>query len=311
MSFRNRRVGETANAPRFDLIATSGGRLFAKEQGLDRFFFALIDKGYVHAGRPVLNSPCRAAPSCWTGNQSRPGPGINRDAASIDELTRPLNMEFHDFEAHPATERWPGVSAAAHLWPCRRDARARAALDVDATRSAGRRVGQSDKLFAQLKTMAHDNALLLMVLAGITGTAKLALPDAPKPSPLARRRRPGRRSTGMCPTASTARCSSRAIQSTTSACSISAWAMCTIMSNTRVSRGGEVQPFFIDWSNPNWLYNAAAHYRFMFGPVRDGDGYIDGTCNFYVLAAQGQCTDSGSRGGHARASQRVWRVVAR
>ena len=48
--------------------------------------------------------------------------------------------------------------------------------------------------------------------------------------------------------------------------------------------GGEVQPFFIDWSNPNWLYNAAAHYRFMFGPVRDGDGYIDGTCNFYVLA---------------------------
>ncbi len=48
--------------------------------------------------------------------------------------------------------------------------------------------------------------------------------------------------------------------------------------------GGEIQPFFVDWDNPNWLFSAAEQYRFMYGPVRDGDGYIDGTCNFYLLA---------------------------
>jgi hypothetical protein len=276
ISFRERRAGETAPAPRFDLLAASGGRVFAKEQGFDRFYFAIVDEGYVHgsaAGEFAVPSSALVI-----------DPEFNRATPDAGALTRPLDMEFHDFEGHPATERWPAyrllltygladvmlVRVPRLTW-----------LQLDPRPPRG---GQSDQLFAKLKEMARDNQLLLMVLAAITGTANLPLPDAPGPEPEGAPPPPWAphyRHVSYC-----------------EAGVVKFWR--NSVDYRRVLdigvghvhhheqyegvTGGEVQPFLIDWSNPNWLYNAADHYRFMFGPVRDGDGYIDGTCNFYVLA---------------------------
>lgn len=176
VSFRNRRIGESEIAPRFDLIAASGGRLFAKEQGADRFYVALVDEGYVHAG---ASGGEFAVPSSALVLD----PEFNRAGASLAQLTQPLDMEFHDFGAHPATERWPAyrllltyglsdvmlVRVPRLTW-----------MQLDPRPPRG---GQSDKLFQQLKTMAKDNAFLLMCAAGILGLADTPMPEAPAPEP--------------------------------------------------------------------------------------------------------------------------------
>jgi hypothetical protein len=45
--------------------------------------------------------------------------------------------------------------------------------------------------------------------------------------------------------------------------------------------GGEIQPLRIPAGNP--VNEALKQYQYLNGPVRDGDGYIDGTCNYYAL----------------------------
>jgi len=45
--------------------------------------------------------------------------------------------------------------------------------------------------------------------------------------------------------------------------------------------GGEIQPLRIPAGNP--VNEALKQYQYLNGRVRDGDGYIDGTCNYYAL----------------------------
>jgi hypothetical protein len=47
--------------------------------------------------------------------------------------------------------------------------------------------------------------------------------------------------------------------------------------------GGEIQPLFTGPFVPSPPLTYADLYRFTNGPVRDGDGFVDGTCNYYAL----------------------------
>ncbi|HVQ14193.1 MAG TPA: hypothetical protein VMS40_11405, partial [Vicinamibacterales bacterium] len=43
-----KRGGSRSIAPPFELVAANGGRVFAKERGKDRFYFAMVDLPYIH-----------------------------------------------------------------------------------------------------------------------------------------------------------------------------------------------------------------------------------------------------------------------
>ena len=50
VSYTNKRSGQPLTAPTFDLIAASGGRIFAKEKDADRFYIATMDHVFIHVG---------------------------------------------------------------------------------------------------------------------------------------------------------------------------------------------------------------------------------------------------------------------
>ena len=96
VSFHNTRAGENIAAPLFDLIAANGGRVFAKEQGVDRFYFTTMDQMMVGAaddGHEI------AIPSIYF----KFDPQFNRPGAMTGDLTAPFEGAFG---GHPGADRF-------------------------------------------------------------------------------------------------------------------------------------------------------------------------------------------------------------
>jgi hypothetical protein len=277
ISFRSRRAGDESDAPKFDLIAANGGRVFAKEKDWDRFYFAMVDHGYVQAGRDGHEF---LVPS----SSLTLDPEFNQPGARPEALAAPLKSEFDDFGGHPAAERWPAyrllfsygvieamlVRVRRFTWHL---------LDTRPPRG-----GQSNEFFRKIKEFAEKNPLQVLILARITGLADLPVPGVPGselPGAPPPRWVPTYDHVCFCPNDPHPRVWRKSIDYKL----VLDIGVGHIHHHEQYERitGGEIQPFFIGRDNPNWLYNAAEHYRFMFGPIRDGDGYIDGTCNFYTL----------------------------
>lgn len=278
ISFRNRRLGEASAVPELDMVAASGGRVFAKEKGSDRFYFAILDEGYIHAG--PNGTEFTVPSSCLVLD-----PEFNAEEGKSEHLVEGSKMEHHDFAGHPAAERWPAYRLLLRLglMPVMLVRVRRLTWHLLDTRPP--LGGDTAKLQEKLEAVAKDNELVLAVLAWITGLSNLALPKAPQPP----------ESPGALPPDGVATYPHAVYRGNSPHPEVNrhsiAYRRVLDIGVGHVHHheqyegvtGGEVQPFFIGKDDPNWLYNAAEHYRFMFGPVRDGDGYIDGTCNFYAL----------------------------
>ena len=96
VSYARQRAGDVIGAPALDLVASSGGRVFAKEQGHDRFYMARLDEMYIHArgdGREFAVPP----------TYFKIDPEVNQPQVALWPLLAHL---AGDFSGHPAGERF-------------------------------------------------------------------------------------------------------------------------------------------------------------------------------------------------------------
>ena len=280
ISFRERRTGHVSPAPPFELIAANGGRVFAKERGVDRFFFASVDDGYIHA---FPDSVEFVVPSSSLTLDAE----FNKTGASLEELVAPTQTDPQAFGHHPAAERWPAYRLAFRL-------QITEAMLVLVRRLTWHLLdtrpphGGSAELSKQLRNLMTNETLrnLAPFVGWAMGIDVGSLGSLPSIPPI--RRSGGTGSPGWVPIYDhVTYCGPKGeteIRRSIAYTRVLDIGVGHVHHHEQYEgiTGGEVQPFFIGQSEP-WLFNAAEQYRFMFGPIRDGDGYIDGTCNYYLL----------------------------
>ena len=297
VSYRRKRAGERApgqiTLPPLDLIAANGGRIFAKAQGQNDFYFASMDTMFIGAddqGKEFV------VPSTYF----KLDPEFNQPGAQLTDLLTPFDGCFAD---HPAAARFPFfrlileqnlmdmmmVRIQPQVW-YQIDARPpmsglvmQEMLDVLALQI----LAAVQPLLVGLQTTMPWGPFLTQLNAQIaTLQAQLQQDEADLQSPTPTALAPP----SWVPT-----------YPYVSYCQDAHTTTLTTVYYTRVldigvghvhwheqyesTTGGELQPMragsLFPGSLPQVTY--AYLYRVVNGPVDDGDGYIDGTCNFYML----------------------------
>lgn len=275
ISFNRKRKGELIPLPVLDLVAANGGRVFAKEKGTDRLFFAILDEMFVHGD----SRRTFAIPSTYF----KLDPEAGTAGANPADLTTPMDG---DFGRHPAAQRFPLFRLALPLgfMPI---------MDVRVWRGA----------WHLLDARPPSNAMARAVEA-------LVGPAIPIAQTLANDL-PGNQGRGIAQSAlailTFAQQGAQALDSTPSGPSYNhvqfagasgtSWEQSIAVASVRdigVSHvhmhqqdesisGGEMQ-MLLARSTPGLFANHRELYQFLNGPIADADGFNDGTCNFYLLA---------------------------
>lgn len=274
VSYDERRTGVKGTAPPFDQIAAGGGRLLAKARDDDRFYFLAMDETFVHK-RPTRTF---IVPSTYF----KLDPEANAPGANPDDLTRPISGAFGQ---HPAAERFPlfrmllaegladmmMVAVETRVWHL-----------VDARPP----VGINNLVAAALGALADQIAPLLSApvpgpVVQLLGTVKGEL-DRLAASGREADIRPPQRYPTYEHVVHRAQGGGEMKLHSIQFRRVLDTGIGHVNWHEQYSgiTGGEIQPMlhFEPW---------ATLYRFVAGPIRDGDGYIDGTCNFYALVELG------------------------
>ncbi|HUS16431.1 MAG TPA: hypothetical protein VM536_15645 [Chloroflexia bacterium] len=293
VSFSRRRAGEAIPLPPIDLIAANGGRVFAKAQGQDAFFFATMDRMFVARDE---QGRLYEVPSTYF----KLDPEFHQPGARVVDLLAPLRGCFGD---HPAAERFPLFRAALEqnltdmmlvaLQP-------RVWNLLDLRPPVGGIKGESQIVGIMIKVLEQVRPALIAL--------QLAMPWAPFLDQL---------NAYLARAQAEAAADQADLDSPTpTVLTPPAWvpsdpvvAYCegtrtTTLKSVHYTKvldigvghvhwheqyesitGGEMQPMRAPALFPTVLpqVHYAYLYRIVNGPLRDADGYIDGTCNFYAL----------------------------
>ncbi len=285
ISYDSKRSGESSAAPPFDLIAANGGRLFAKARDLDRFYFTTMDQMFIQAGHDGREF---TVPSTYF----KLDPEFNQPGASIQDLTAHIAGCFAD---HPAAERFPLfrlllehdlvdfmiVALEPRKWHL-----------LDSRPPIGA---------LNLQILAVELLLRVLAVGGLLPSV-LFLDELKKA--LARltnewaQRKEDKKNKGPAEVAppgdvpvydhvSYCRDDSTIVLPSVDYEKVLDIGVGHVHWHEQYERvtGGELQPLRTGRLYPQPLppITYADLYRFANGPIRDGDGYIDGTCTFYAL----------------------------
>jgi len=262
--------GETLPLPEFDLIAADGSRVFAKEKGRDRFFFAILDEMFIHAdatGREF------AIPSVYF----KLDPEFNRPTANVADLL--VHLQW-DFARHPATRSYPiykvllrsnllnlmMVSVQPLKWhqlDVRPPAGFQALVECIAL----------PLIDIQIAEIHSPLGILLLQARPWLLRALASAPTMAAPLPFG----PARPQMKYCPADSIFPVFSPVALTYERVLDIGVGHV-HLHQQYELITGGEIQPLRVPEGNP--VNDALKGYQYLNGPVRDGDGYIDGTCNY-------------------------------
>lgn len=278
-SFSSRRAGVRIAAPPFDMIAASGGRVLAKERGADRFYFAMMDHSFIHFTPERGEFP---VPPIY----SRLDPEFHQPTARNEDLTAHLAGCFED---HYAAERFPAYRFALE----------QGFTDMMMVR-LDRRIWHLIDTRPPLGLVSPKNVAFEAFLRTFTTT----LPPIPGPIQDAFQNLLGKlppafdrfkealqagTTGGTAPPTWVPRVENVAYSDGSTelkplsidyrkVLDIGVGAM-HLHDQYEVVVGGEVQPMRTGTLTDFWK----AMYAFFNGPIRDADGYNDGTVHYYAL----------------------------
>lgn len=288
-SYQQKRTGENIPIPAFDLVAANSGRVFAKEKGANRFFLMTLDESFVFGSRDEgRNAVDATVPSMYF----KLDPEFGLQTAKPGDLFSAFENVRTD---HPSSERLPFFRRVLNkgitdMMIVRKDPRYWYLIDARPPRNV---IGAALSDLELTATMAMARARLAPAFLAASASGAAIPPIlfagqlAQLPAMEAGLREKLRRCTEIAsrlpdgiPTWTPV--AYERDGQTLSPPAIDFEHVLDIgvghvhyhQQNEGIT-GGEIQPV----KNP---VNHAL-YRFFNGPIRDGDGFIDGTCNLYAL----------------------------
>jgi hypothetical protein len=264
ISFNRLRQGEVIPMPKFDLVAANGGRVFAKEQGTDRFFFAALDEMFIHA---IPNKKQEfAVPSVYF----KADPELNSGKKA--DLLKPLEG---DFGGHPAATRFAAYRTLLDS--------GFAALVVRLRRGAWHLIDARPPAFTPLvrglravKDELTKNAAFMQAFPSVVPTLSRHAsrlensgpPSGPRSYPHVRYK-----------LGTTAEEEQEASLGVDKVLDIGVGHV-HYHQQYEGATGGELQMLLAPFAGNPFFSDHVSLYQFLNGPVVDLDGFNDGTCNF-------------------------------
>lgn len=286
-SYSKSRIGKNIMRPSFDLIAASGGRLFAKAKDSDDFYIATMDHMFIHASKEAASYEREiVVPSI--SFKLDPEFGMNADSFDLLKGTKDVPTDSPMSERlalfHPIMQRELLDMMIARLDPVvlqQVDSRppqnviGQAVTNALNTLAPVAYLGLSALPFGLILPLAALAIFTIFKdkLGELVGNVELGSAPprgVPTYKPVTYERPDG---TQFKPPAI------EFDEVLDIGVSHVHW-----FQQYELSGGGELQPLRLS----DFYQNL---YRFFNGPVRDGDGFIDGTCNVYALVKHRPTTE--------------------